>query len=89
MFFSMEKKSYVLLDLNLFAKEIGVPEVLVRVLTEAKISAEVKIVSASIGTTLKMLEQDMPWDNLAELFVSMLKSRVSKEITYRNSPVRL
>ena len=44
---------------------------------------------ANIDITLKTLEQGTPWDNLAELCVGILKSRVSKDVTESNSLRRL
>ena len=85
----MEKESDVLLTLKLFAKDVGLPEDLVTDGTKAETSAEVKIFCINIGTTLKILEQGTPWANLAELYIGILKSAVSKYITERNSTIRL
>ena len=85
----LEKESDVLLALKLFAKEIGVPEALVTDGAKAETSAEVKRFCINIGTTLKILEQGTPWANLAELYIGILKSAVSKDMTESNSPIRL
>ena len=85
----MEKEPNDLLALKLFAKHIGAPEDLVTDGVKAETSAEVKRFCTSIGNDMNILEQGMLWSNLAELYIIMLKSSVSKDITESNVPVRL
>ena len=61
----MEKEADVLLALKLFAKDVGIPEALVTDGARAETSAEIKKFCINIGTTLKILEQGIPWANLA------------------------
>ena len=76
----LENESDVLLDLKLFAKDVGVPEVLVTDDAKAITSSEVKRFFINIGTNLKILEQGTPGANLAELCIRILKSAVSKDM---------
>lgn len=85
----MEKEADVLLALKLFAKDVGAPEALVTDGARAETSAEIKKFCINIGTTLKILEQGTPWANLAELYIGILKSAVSKDMKESDCPIRL
>ena len=86
---TMEKKYGFLLALKLFAKDIVVPEALVADSAKAETSDDVKRFCMSDDTTLNALEQGTPQDILVELFIGMLKFRISKDMKERNSPIRL
>ena len=84
----MRKESEVLLALKLFAKELGVPETIVTDAAKAETSREVKAFCINIGTTLKTLEEGMPWANLVELYKGLIKSSVGKDMKGSNWPLR-
>ena len=48
--------------------------------SKAETSLEVKAFCVNIGTTLKILEEGMPWANLAELYIGLIKSSVGKDV---------
>ena len=67
--------------MQLFAKDIRVPEALVTCSSKAETSAKVKRFCMRNFTYLKILEQDTLWANLTEIHIVILKSSVSKHTT--------
>ena len=61
------------LALELFAKEVGVPEYLIADPARAQKSREVVDFCHKIGTTLRLLEESTQWANYAELYFRLIK----------------
>jgi hypothetical protein len=88
----MTKESEYLLALKQFAKEVGVPKVLVCNGSKTQNQREVKSFLTNIGTTLKTLEAETQWANHAELGVGLIKESTRKDLRdsgWTNSSVGL
>ena len=75
--------------LRQFAKEVGVPDILVDDPHKSHASKEVMDFCNKIGTTLPLLEQNTQWANRAELYVGLMKEAVRKDIRLTGSPLVL
>ena len=73
--------------LKMFAKEVGVPEVVVADSHKCHKSKEVKAFCHKIGTTLRILEGSTQWANRAELYLGLFKEAVRKDMLEKDSPL--
>ena len=73
--------------LKMFAKEVGVPEMVVADSHKCHKSKEVKAFCHKIGTTLRILEGSTQWANRAELYVGLFKEAVRKDMLEKDSPL--
>ena len=55
--------------LKLFAKEIGAPSAIICDAACDQVSKEAKTLCRKMGTALRVLEENTPWANRAELFI--------------------
>jgi len=84
----MQSKGDVPKALKQFAKMIGAPED--AVICDAageQTSKEVKKFCNQIGTTLRVLEENTPWANRAELYIGLIKEAIRKDMKETNSPL--
>ena len=77
---TMKKESEFPMALNIFAKEVGVPNYLIADSAQAQKSKEVVTFCHKIGTTLQILEESTQWADRAELYIGLLKEGVWKDI---------
>ena len=85
----MKKQSDYFLTLKQFAKDVGVPDVLVCDPHPAQTKREVQEFCTQIGTTLKVLEAETQWANRAELYIGLIKEAVRKDMQMTRSPLVL
>ena len=85
----MKSKREVILALKMFAKEIGAPDAIVCDALGEQTSKEVKGFLNKIGTSLRLLEQDTPWANKAELYVGIIKEAVRRDMKEANCLIPL
>ncbi len=72
-----------------FAKDAGMPDVLVCDPHPAQTKGEVQNVCTQIGTTLKVLEAGTQWANFAELYIGLMKEATQKDLRLSSSPLVL
>ena len=72
----MKHKSEVLLAIKQFAKEVGAPDAIVSYMDREQVSQEVQNFCNTIGTTLRALEEGMPWSNKAKLYIKLMKEAI-------------
>jgi hypothetical protein len=72
-FYLMKRQADYFLVLKQFAKDVGMPEVLVCDPHLAQTKREVQNLCTQIGTTLRVLEAKSPWVNRAELYIGLMK----------------
>ena len=77
------------LALNEFAKDIGVPEVLVCDAHPTQKKQEVKEFLIQIGITLRVLEAETQIANWAELYIGLMKEATRKDMHATGSPIVL
>ena len=75
--------------LHWFCKQVEVPSTLVADGHKSQTSSSVKQICHQLGTTLRVLETGSPWTNRAELYISLLKEAVRKDMRESNSPMVL
>ncbi len=85
--YPMQLQSEYLLALKQFAKDVGVPEVLVCDSHPLQKAREVKQFLTSVGTTLSILEAETQWANCAELYIGLVKESTRKDMRSSNSPI--
>ena len=73
--------------MKLFAKEVGAPDALICDAAREQISDKVQKFCCKIGTTLRVLEQNTPWANKAELHIGLLKEAVRKDMKESDAPL--
>ena len=73
--------------LKLFAKEVGVPELIIADSHRSQKSKEVRDFCHQVGTTLRILEGSTQWANRAELYVGLMKESIRKDMRDQNSPL--
>jgi alpha/beta superfamily hydrolase len=76
----MQHQRDYFLALRQFAKEVGVPEVLVCHPHPTKMQQKVKEFCTQIGTTLRILEARTQWANRTELYVGLIKEATRKDM---------
>lgn len=75
--------------LHCFCKEIGVPATLVMDGHMAQKNKATKKFCNQVGTSLRILEENTPWANRAELYIGLLKEAVRRDLRVSNAPMRL
>ena len=83
----MKSESQVLHAVKQFAKTIGAPDALTHDASKAQKSQAVRKHCSDIGTTLRVLEENAPWANKAELHISIIKEAVRKDMKESNCPL--
>ena len=78
--YPMKAKQDYLKAMKLFAKEVGVPEVLVADHSGEQTSNKSREYCQLIGTTLRVLEEGTLWANRAELYIGLLKEAIRKDL---------
>ena len=78
--YPMKSPSGFMAALKEFVKEIGAPEILVANMHPSQKIKEVNKFCNIIGSTLRLLEQGTQWDNMAEMYVGLLKEVVCKDM---------
>ena len=72
----MESSKEIPKALKEFSKEIDVPVALIFDKTGEKMSSKIKKLAGNMDLTLKMLERMTQWENLAELYIGLMKEAV-------------
>jgi hypothetical protein len=72
-FYPMKRQADYFLALKQFAKDVGMPEVLVCDPHPAQTKREVQKFCTQIGTTLMVLEAETQWVNRAKLYIGLMK----------------
>ena len=72
----MSTKGDVPKAIKLFAKEVGAPDAIICDAAHEQISKEVRSFCLKMGTTIRVLEEDTPWANRAELYIGIVKEAV-------------
>jgi len=86
----MRSKGEVLQAMKEFAKEVGAPDAFICDASGKQTrSLEVRKFCRDIGSTLRVLEENTPWSNKAELYIGLLKEAVRKDMKEANSPMPL
>jgi hypothetical protein len=88
-FYPTKKQQGSFLAIKQFAKDVEAPEVLVCDPHLAQIKREVQEFCTQIGTTLKVLEAETQWANLAKLYVVLMKEATRKDMRSLGSPLAL
>ena len=83
----MTSKSQVLLALKQFAKEVGAPDAIICDAARDQQSRPLKQFLQQIGTSLRVLEENTPWANKAELYIGILKEAVRKDMKESSCPL--
>lgn len=83
----MKRESEVLQAIKQFAKAIGAPDAIICDASKAQTSQKVKQFCRDIGTTLRILEENTPWANKAELYVGIIKEATRKDMKASTSPL--
>ena len=83
----MKSKGEVLQAVKQFAKEVGVPDAIIADYGGENISFDLKKFCSDIGTTLRILEENTPWANKAELYIGLIKEAVRRDMKDSNSPL--
>jgi hypothetical protein len=83
----MKSKSEVLHAVKQFAKEVGAPEALICDAAREQRSHELRKFCQEIRTTLRVLEENTPWANKAELYIGLIKASVSKDMKESDCPL--
>jgi hypothetical protein len=77
----MTLKGEVTKTMKLFAKEIGAPgDAIICDAAREQISKEVRSFCTKMGAALRVLEENTPWANRAELYIGILKEAVRKDM---------
>ena len=83
----MKKASEVLQAIKQFVKAIGAPDAIICDASKAQTSNKVRQFCNDIGTSLRVLEEDIPWANKAELYIGLIKEAVRKDMKASESPL--
>ena len=83
----MRSKSEAPQALKLFAKEVGAPDAIICDAAKEQISKEVRQFCQRMGTTLRVLEENTPWANLAELYIGLIKEAIRKDMKQSDCPL--
>ena len=75
--------------LHCFCKEIVVPLYLVMDFHMAQNNNRTKKIYHKIGTTLRILEAGTPWANRVELYISIFKEAVCRDLRFTDAPMML
>ena len=80
----MKSKSEALQAVKQFAKEVGAPDAIIFDAAREQTSQALREFCSSIGTSLWVLEEGMPWANKAELYIGLIKEAVRKDMRASN-----
>ena len=83
----MKSESQVLHAVKQFAKCVGAPDAIIHDASKAQKKNAVKQFCNDIGTTLRVLEENTPWANKAELYIGIIKEAVRKDMKESNCPL--
>ena len=83
----MTTESDVLQAVKQFAKVIGAPDAIICDASRVQTSKAVRKFCSDIGTTLKVLEENTPWANKAELYIGIIKEATRKDIKESDCPL--
>ena len=83
----MQSKSQVPQALKMIAKEVGAPDAVICDAAREQISKEVQHFCHQMGTTLRVLEENTPWANRAELYIGLVKEGIRKDMKDSNCPL--
>jgi hypothetical protein len=83
----MTARSDVSKAIKLFAKEIGAPDAIVCDAAREQILKEVRTFCTKMGTALRVLEEDTPWANRAELYIGLVKEAPRKDMKESDCPL--
>ena len=75
--------------LHWFCKNIHVPVKLIVDSHRAQTSIKINISCDQVGKILNILEKSTPWANISELYISLLKESVCKDMHVLHSPMVL
>ena len=85
----MKYRSDVLQTVKQFSKEIGAPEAIIADPSKEQKSKDLRQFLTAIGSTLRLLEENTPWANKAELYIGIIKEAVRKDMKELNCPLPL
>lgn len=85
----MKTRAEVMKAVKQFAKEIGAPEALICDAAREQRQVDLRSFCNEIGTTLRVLEENTPWANKAELYIGLVKESVRKDMKEANCPLSL
>jgi hypothetical protein len=83
----MKSKSELSKAIKLFAKEVGAPDAIICEAAREQISQEVRTFCTKMGTALRVLEENTPWANRAELYIGIIKEAVRKDTKEADCPL--
>ena len=86
--YSMKAKTEIVNVVKAFVKEIGVPTALILDPEGTQTSKELEKMTKDMYCPLKFLEKRTQWENLAELYIGLLKEAVCKDIKDSDSPLK-
>ena len=72
--------------LNIFAKEVGVPEAITADSHKCHKPKEVKLVCHNTGTALRILDGSTQWATKAQLYIGVSREAVRKDMLKEDSP---
>ena len=78
----MQSKKNIADAVKQFAKVVGTPDARVADAAAEHKSQYLKRFLRSIGTQLRILEEDTPWFNKAELFIGLIKEACWKDMRF-------
>ena len=87
--YGMKSQTEFVNALKMFCKEVGAPKAVIVDPHRSQKSNEVKQFLASVGTSLRVLEESTQHADRAELYIGLLKNGVGKDMRESNSPMRL
>ena len=87
--YGMESQTEFVNALKVFCKEVRTPKAVIVDPHRSQKSNEVKQFLASVGTSLRALEESTQHADRAELYIGLLKNGVGKNTREANSPMRL
>ena len=85
----MKRKSEVLSAIKQFAKEVGAPDAIISDMAKEQVLQDMRNLCSTIGTTLRALEEGKPWSNKVELYITLMKEAVHKDMREANCLLRL
>ena len=85
--YKMKSQTEFVNALKMFCKEVGAPTAVIVDPHRSQKSAEVKQFLASVGTSLRVLEESTQHADRAELYIGLLKNSVGKDMRDSNSPM--
>jgi hypothetical protein len=83
----MQTRGGVLHAVKQFCREIGAPDAIIADSAREQKSQALRKFCNDIGTTLKVLEEDTPWANKAELYIGLLKEATRKDMKESDCPL--